>query len=138
MLSVVIPVYNEADNLNLLHPGLLEVLRGLDVQSEVIYVDDGSTDGSYKILIEFAKADARVKIIRLTKNFGQTLAIQAGVNHSQGDTLVFMDADLQNDPADIPELLRLISEGFDVVCGWRKHRKDPLFQKKIPSMIGNR
>lgn len=138
MLSIVIPVYNEADNLNLLHAGLLEVLRGLDDTSEIIYVDDGSTDGSYKVLLELAKADAKVKIIRLTRNFGQTLAIQAGVNYSQGQTLVFMDADLQNDPADIPKLLRLISEGVDVACGWRKHRKDPLFQKKIPSMIGNR
>jgi glycosyltransferase involved in cell wall biosynthesis len=138
MLSVIVPVYNEVNNLGALHGKLLEVLNGLRDPSEVIYVDDGSTDGSFDVLREFAAQDAKVKVIRLAKNFGQTLSIQAGVNHSKGDILIFIDADLQNDPADIPKLLRTMAEGFDMVSGWRKHRKDPLFHKRIPSYIGNR
>lgn len=138
MLSIIIPVYNEADNLRLLHHNLMQVLNSLNKEHELIYVDDCSTDSSYNLLQEFALDNGKVKIIRLARNFGQTLAIQAGIDHSRGDTLILMDADMQNDPADIPKLLQKMDEGFDVVSGWRKQRKDPLFSKKLPSFIGNR
>lgn len=138
MLSVVIPVYNEAENLKLLHPKLMQVLDKLNKEYELIYVDDSSIDNSYDLLQSFAQANHKVKLIRLAKNFGQTLAIQAGIDHSAGDVLIIMDADLQNEPADIPKLLQKIDEGYDVVSGWRRHRKDSLLNKKIPSFIGNR
>lgn len=138
MLSIIIPVYNEAKNLKILHPKLMQELDSLNKEYELIYVDDKSTDGSYDLLHEFASSNNKVKVIRLAKNFGQTLAIQAGIDHSQGDILIFMDADLQNDPADIPKLLQKTDEGYDVVSGWRRRRKDSLFNKKIPSFIGNR
>lgn len=137
MLSIIIPLYNEADNLKLLHPKLIEVLNKLNKDYEVIYVDDNSTDGSHDLVREFAQSNEKVKIIRLARNFGQTLAIQAGIDYSKGDTLIFIDADLQNDPADIPKLLHKIEEGYDVVSGWRRYRKDSLLNKKIPSFIGN-
>ena len=138
MLSIIIPVYNEAENLRLLHPRLTQVLDNLNKEYELICVDDSSTDNSYKLLQGFAQSNTKVKIIRLARNFGQTLAIQAGIDYSKGDTLIIMDADLQNDPADIPKLLQKMDEGYDVVSGWRRHRKDSLFNKKIPSFIGNR
>jgi glycosyltransferase involved in cell wall biosynthesis len=131
-------VYNEADTLKLLQQKLTQVLDKLGQEYELIYVDDSSTDGSYKFLQEFEASNSKVKVIRLARNFGQTPAIQAGIDHSGGDILILMDADMQNDPADIPKLLQKMNEGFDVVSGWRKQRKDPLFSKKIPSFIGNR
>jgi glycosyltransferase involved in cell wall biosynthesis len=137
MLSIIIPVYNEAKNLRLLHTQLIQVLDKLNKECEVIYVDDSSTDDSYELLEGFAQTNGRIKIIRLARNFGQTLAIQAGIDHAKGDILIFMDADLQNDPADIPKLAFKIEEGYDVVSGWRRNRKDPIFNKKIPSFIGN-
>lgn len=137
MLSIIIPVYNEAENLRLLHPRLTQVLDNLNKEYELIYVDDSSTDNSYKLLQGFTQSNTKVKIIRLVRNFGQTLAIQSGIDHSKGDILIFMDADLQNDPADIPKLLFKMEEGYDVVSGWRRHRKDSLLNKKIPSFIGN-
>jgi glycosyltransferase involved in cell wall biosynthesis len=138
MLSIIIPVYNEAENLKILHQKLLQVMSGLSKKYELIYVDDNSTDNGSDLLQEFALSDNKVKVIRLARNFGQTLAIQAGIDHSVGDIFIFIDADLQNDPADIPKLLQKMSEGYDVVSGWRKERKDPLFSKKIPSFVGNR
>lgn len=138
MLSIIIPIYNEAENLKSLHPSLIQVLENLGKEYELIYVDDGSRDDSYAFLQRSAQSNNKVKIIRLAKNFGQTLAIQAGIDHSEGDILIIMDADLQNDPDDIPKLLRKMDEGYDVVSGWRRQRKDPLFNKRIPSFIGNK
>ncbi len=137
MLSVIIPVYNEANNLKLLHHKLTKVLDSLNQEYEICYVDDSSTDGSLDILKVLAGSLGRVKLIRLARNFGQTLAIQAGVDNSKGEVVIFMDADLQNDPADIPKLLEKINQGYDVVSGWRRCRKDPWFSKRIPSFIGN-
>lgn len=137
MLSVIIPVYNEKENLKSLHTKLIQALDKLNKEYEVIYVDDSSRDGSYDLLKEYAQSNEKITVIRLVRNFGQTLAIQAGIDHSKGDILIFMDADLQNNPADIPKLLSKMEEGYDVVSGWRRHRKDSLLNKKIPSFIGN-
>ncbi|MCX5701648.1 MAG: glycosyltransferase family 2 protein [Candidatus Omnitrophica bacterium] len=138
MLSIIIPVYNEAENLRLLHHKLIQALDNLGREYELIYVDDSSTDDSNKFLQEFEASNSKVKVIRLARNFGQTLAIQAGIDYSHGDIFILMDADLQNDPGDIPKLLQKIDEGYDVVSGWRKQRRDPLFSKKLPSFIGNK
>ncbi|MCX5696740.1 MAG: glycosyltransferase family 2 protein [Candidatus Omnitrophica bacterium] len=135
--SIIIPVFNEGENLRLLHPKLIEVMEALGRDYEVIYIDDNSRDDSLKLLRQFSSANGKVKVIHLARNFGQTLAIQAGIDNSAGDQLIIMDADFQNDPLDIPKLLLKMEEGYDVVSGWRKHRKDPLFSKKIPSFIGN-
>jgi glycosyltransferase involved in cell wall biosynthesis len=137
-LSVIIPVYNEEENIPILHEHLSQVLRGQDFSSEVIYVDDGSTDGTFLQLQLIAHLDPQTQIIRLRRNFGQTAAIAAGVDHSAGEILVFMDGDLQNDPIDIPRLLAKLNEGYDVVSGWRKNRKDAQLSRKLPSWVANR
>ena len=138
MISVIIPVYNEAKNLKALYPRLARVMDGAGEDYELIFVDDNSSDGSDAALKEFARDDPRIKLIRLCRNFGQTLAIQAGIDNAGGSFLVMMDADLQNDPEDIPLLLDKIRQGYDSVSGWRKNRKDPLFSKKIPSYLANK
>ncbi len=137
MISVIIPVYNESSNLKLLNEKLQSTLDKINEEYEVIYVDDNSRDGSYEILKEISRLNKKIKVLSLARNFGQTLAIQAGIDYSRGEILVIMDADLQNEPADIPRLLQKIREGYDVVSGWRRNRKDPLFNKKIPSFLGN-
>ncbi|MGZ3609379.1 MAG: glycosyltransferase family 2 protein, partial [Ktedonobacteraceae bacterium] len=119
-LSVIIPVYNEEENIPILHENIHAVLEQQEMNYEVIYVDDGSSDGSFMQLNQLVQGDPHVRAIRLRRNFGQTAAISAGVDHSRGKILVFMDGDLQNDPADIPRLLEKIDEGYDVVSGWRK------------------
>ena len=106
--------------------------------AEIIYVDDGSTDGSLKVLRELAERDGRVRVVALRRNYGQTAAMAAGIDAAQGEVLIPMDADLQNDPADIVRLLEKLDEGYDVVSGWRKNRQDKLITRKIPSMIANR
>lgn len=136
-LSVVIPVYNEQENVTALHESLSSVLTGLGKTFEVIYVDDGSTDASFDRLRTLAKQDASVRLIRFRRNFGQTAAISAGIDHASGSTIVLMDADLQNDPQDIPRLLAKLDEGNDVVSGWRKDRKDALLRRRLPSWIAN-
>lgn len=135
-LSVVIPVLNEEENIPCIYPKLRDVMDKLYGEYEIIFVDDGSTDNSFEILKEIHSKDSKVKIIKFRKNFGQTAAISAGVDHSKGNIIVTMDSDLQNDPRDIPKLLQKIDEGFDVVSGWRILRRDP-FTKKIPSSISN-
>lgn len=137
-ISVVIPVYNERGNLSLLYERLCEALNGLGKSWEVIFVDDGSTDGSPEALKEIASKDRRVKLVLLRRNFGQTAAIAAGLEHASGRVIVTMDADLQNDPADIPRLLEKLEEGYDVVSGWRRHRQEPLLTRRFPSMVANR
>jgi glycosyltransferase involved in cell wall biosynthesis len=135
-LSVVIPIYNEEENIRALHERLLEALGKLDRGYEIIYVDDGSTDGSPQILTELAQATHAVRAIVFRRNFGQTAALQAGIEHSVGDVLVFLDGDLQNDPADIGVLLDALAEGYDVVSGWRCERRDS-WTRTLPSRFAN-
>ncbi len=137
-LSVLIPVLNEIENLERLHKQISTNLSGLNRPFEVIYVDDGSTDGSYEMLTKIAQRDERVKVVRFVRNFGQTAALACGIDHASGDILIPMDADLQNDPADIELLIQKLEEGFDVVSGWRKDRQDELFLRLIPSWCANK
>jgi glycosyltransferase involved in cell wall biosynthesis len=138
-ISVVIPVFNEEENLRELHEELFSILNQLkgELKSEVIYVDDGSSDSSFSVLRELYERDPRVKVIRFRKNYGQTAALAAGFDHATGDVVITMDADRQNDPADIPRLIDGINQGYDVVSGWRKDRKDPFLNRRLPSMIAN-
>jgi glycosyltransferase involved in cell wall biosynthesis len=137
-LSVVLPVYNEEENLPILHDKLNSVLKTLDKTYEIIMVDDGSSDNSYEVLKSLAEKDPHLKVIRFRRNFGQTPATAAGIDFAGGEVIVLMDSDLQNDPADIPRMLEKLDEGYDVVSGWRKNRKDKFFSRKIPSWIANR
>src|SRR5687767_4547017 len=137
-VSIFLPVYNEEPNLMPLHAKLDEALKTLDRSAEIVYVDDGSTDGSLKILREISELDPRVRVVALRRNYGQTAAMAAGIDAARGKVLIPMDADLQNDPADVARLLEKLDEGFDVVSGWRKERQDKMVSRKIPSMIANR
>src|SRR6267142_6867746 len=137
-VSVFLPVYNEEPNLRPLHAKLAAALRVLGRTAEIIYVDDGSTDGSLNILRELARDDDRVRVVALRRNYGQTAAMAAGIDAASGEVLIPMDADMQNDPADIARLLEKLDEGYDVVSGWRKNRQDKLVTRKIPSMLANR
>jgi len=137
-VSIFLPVYNEEPNLRPLHAKLDAALKALGRSAEIVYVDDGSNDGSLKILREIAELDPRVRVIALRRNYGQTAAMAAGIDAARGKVLIPMDADLQNDPADIERLLNKLDEGFDVVSGWRKNRKDKMVTRKIPSMLANR
>ena len=137
-LSVILPVYNEEDNLELLHTRLTDVLKTLGREYEVIYVDDGSRDRSWSILKRLSLADQHVRLVRLRKNFGQTPALAAGFAHSRNRILVTMDADLQNDPGDIPALLRkLEADENDLVSGWRRRREDRWLTRRVPSQLAN-
>ncbi len=135
-LSVIVLVYNEVESIQPLQAELTEVLQKLGLPYEVLYVDDGSSDGSTEKLARLAAADAHVRAVIFRRNFGQTAAVQAGIDRSRGDILVFMDGDLQNDPHDIPHLLEKIDEGYDVASGWRKNRKDSA-RRVLPSRIAN-
>jgi glycosyltransferase involved in cell wall biosynthesis len=137
MLSVVIPAYNEEENVPILYEKLKKVLDGLGQDYEIIFVDDGSTDGTYQRLKQLAEKDSKLKIIRFKRNYGQTAAMSAGFEHAKGDVIITLDADLQNDPEDIPLLLEKLEEGYHVVSGWRKDRKDPFLSRKLPSMVAN-
>jgi glycosyltransferase involved in cell wall biosynthesis len=137
-ISVFLPVFNEEPNLRPLHAKLDQALKALGRSAEIVYVDDGSTDGSLKILREIAQNDSRVRVVALRRNYGQTAAMAAGIDAARGKVLIPMDADLQNDPADIARLLDKLDEGYDVVSGWRKNRKDKMVTRKIPSMMANR
>ncbi len=137
-VSVVVPIYNEVENLPDLHSALTEMLRTLGREYEIILVDDGSNDGSLKLMEEMAGCDPHVRVLEFRKNFGQTAAMAAGIQSARGDVIVTMDGDLQNDPADIPKMLDKIAEGFDVVHGWRKDRQDAWLSRKLPSRIANR
>jgi len=137
-LSIFLPVYNEEPNLPPLHAKLDEALKTLGRTAEIIYVDDGSTDGSLKVLRQLARFDNRIRVVALRRNYGQTAAMAAGIDAASGEVLIPMDADMQNDPADIARLLEKLDEGYDVVSGWRKNRQDKLITRKIPSMLANR
>jgi glycosyltransferase involved in cell wall biosynthesis len=132
-VSVIIPVYNEEENLALLYQEMKPVLEGLNKSFEIIFVDDGSRDGSSRVLAGLNKADARCRVIRFRRNFGQTAAMSAGFAHAKGAVIITLDADLQNDPGDIPMLLEKMDEGYDVESGWRLHRKDKFLTRRVPS-----
>ncbi len=136
-VSLVIPVYNEEDNLAPLYQKIKEAMDSLGKDYEVIFVDDGSQDKSPQILDSLAQKDPRVKVIHFRRNFGQTAALAAGFEMAQGEVVITLDADLQNDPSDIPRLLEKMEEGYDVVSGWRKDRQDPFLSRTLPSLVAN-
>jgi len=136
-LSVVLPVYNEEESLSLQYKAVSEAVKKIGKTYEVIFVDDGSSDSSYDILKNISAKDKNVKLVQFRRNFGQTAAMAAGIDHSRGEIIVFMDSDLQNEPEDIIKLLEKIDEGYDVVSGWRANRQDKLISRKIPSKIAN-
>ena len=137
-LSVIIPVFNEVESLPLLYQAIHQALDPLDITWEAVLVDDGSTDESQKVLEDLVEADPEhMTVVLLRRNFGQTAAIAAGIDHSQGDIIVLSDADLQNDPADIPMMLEKINAGFDVVSGWRINRQDTFITRTLPSRMAN-
>ena len=137
-VSVLIPVYNEEGNLSLLYDKLDSTLKKMRRAYEIIFIDDGSSDGSMEILLDIKERNPNVKIVSFSRNFGQTAALSAGIDSSKGDIIIPMDGDLQNDPEDILALLQKIEEGYDVVSGWRKNRKDPFLTRRFPSVIANR
>lgn len=137
-VSIIIPVYNEEENVETLHKRISEMLEQMNITYEVIYVDDGSRDRSFSLLEKFAVGDSRIKLIKFRKNHGQTAAMSAAIDVAEGEIIIPLDADLQNDPKDIPNLLEKIEEGYDVVSGWRKQRQDTFVTRKLPSMMANR
>lgn len=136
-VSVVIPVFNEAESIEPLYEALTNVLSCLGRSYEIIFVDDGSRDGSAAKLSALADADPRLRVVEFRRNFGQTSALRAGIQHASGDVVVTLDADLQMDPADIPMLLTKIDDGYDLVHGWRKERSDPYLSRILPSRVAN-
>lgn len=136
-ISIVIPVYNEEESIPLLYRRVCNACDPLGKPYEIIFVDDGSRDGTFGLLRGIHQQDGRVRVIRFRKNYGQTPAMAAGFEFAQGKIIVSMDGDLQNDPADIPRLLAKLEEGYDVVCGWRKVRRDKLWTRRIPSVVAN-
>lgn len=135
-VSIVIPLYNEEESIPRLVEKLSALMDRLELDAEVVIVDDGSTDDSWRLLTDAFRADGRYKMLRFGRNFGQTPAMTAGFEHAEGDVIVTMDADLQNDPDDIPKLLDKMREGYDIVSGWRKNRRDDA-SRKLPSRIAN-
>ena len=138
MLSIAIPIYNEAGSIGLLYDKVRSAMEKQDRKWELILINDGSTDGSDELLDELATKDDRVKVVHFRRNFGQTAAMMAGFDFAQGEVIIPMDGDLQNDPEDIPLLLEKIDEGFDVVSGWRKDRQDNALKRNAPSIMANR
>ncbi len=137
-VSIIIPIFNEADNIELLFTELAAELALLNKKYELIFVDDGSSDGSSLLLDQIASDNDNTRVLHMRRNYGQTAAIMAGISASKGDILVPMDGDLQNDPADIGMLIDKLREGYDVVSGWRKDREDNPLSRKIPSVIANK
>jgi len=137
-ISVVVPLLNEEKNIPILYDELTQTLQKTGLKYEILFIDDGSSDRSLEILESLQQSDFRICLISLRKNFGQTAAMSAGFDMANGDIIIAMDADLQNDPADIPMLLAKINEGADMVTGWRYNRQDPFFSRKLPSKIANR
>ena len=137
-LSLIIPVYNEQENLPYLFEAINKVMNSLNQSWEAILVDDGSYDNSLSVLKEYAEKDlSHIRVISFRRNFGQTAAIAAGLDYAQGETVILLDADMQNDPADIPMMLAKLDEGYDLVSGWRINRKDNALTRNFPSMIAN-
>jgi len=136
-LSVIVPLYNEQESVGPLYAAIVQALAGLDRSFEMVFVDDGSKDDTVAVASGLARRDPRLRIVKFRRNYGQTAAMAAGIEHANGEVLITMDGDLQNDPADIPLLLEQIDAGFDVVVGWRHNRQDKLITRKIPSRIAN-
>ncbi len=137
-ISIVIPVFNEAESLGFLHEAIKRALGDLATTWEVVYVDDGSEDDSLAVLEKLVSDDPQhIRVVSFRRNFGQTAAIVAGIDHSSGEVIILLDADLQNDPADIPMMLEKINQGYDVVSGWRVNRQDTFFTRTLPSRIAN-
>ncbi|OGD38938.1 MAG: glycosyl transferase [Candidatus Aminicenantes bacterium RBG_19FT_COMBO_58_17] len=136
-VSLVIPVFNEAENLAELYRELVDALEKSSRAFEVIFIDDGSADSSWTVLRSLQQKDGRIKLIRLRRNFGQTAALAAGFDYARSEIIISLDADLQNDPKDIPLLIRKIEEGYDIVNGWRRKRKDKFLSRRVPSIIAN-
>ena len=137
-ISIVVPVMNEEENVPHLYSQITEVMQNWDRQYEIIMVDDGSSDRTFEILEEIAQKDKHLIVIKFRRNFGQSAAMGAGFDAGKYDVVVTMDGDLQNDPKDIPAVVQKLEEGYDIVSGWRKNRKDKLIIRKVPSMIANR
>lgn len=137
MISIVIPIYNEAESLPVLIDEVVSVIGASGQVYELVLVDDGSRDASYDIMRDYARRYPEVKAIRLRRNFGQTAAMAAGFDHARGDVIIPMDGDMQNDPRDIPRLLAKLAEGFDIVSGWRKDRQDRMLSRRLPSVLAN-
>src|SRR6201997_3330367 len=137
-ISIIVPVFNEAETLLDLCQGVRKVLIQLGATWEMIFIDDGSTDGSHEILDHLAEEDQRVRTIHFKRNFGQTAAMMAGFDHARGEVIIPMDGDGQNDPTDIPKMLELLEQGYDVVSGWRKDRQDNYIKRNLPSIFANR
>jgi glycosyltransferase involved in cell wall biosynthesis len=135
--SIVVPFHNEEENVTILYARLKQVMEQVDDSFELVLVDDGSTDRTYKLLEEIAAVDSRVLVVKLRRNFGQTSALAAGFDHSTGEFILAMDGDLQHDPNDIPAFLEKLDEGYDVVSGWRKTRIDNFILRRLPSSIAN-
>src|SRR6476646_7893736 len=138
VLSVIIPIFNEEENIPPLHEELRGVLDTLGQPYEIVYVDAGSSDHSFDLLRAIAEADPRVQVIQFRRNFGQTAALAAGIEASLGEVLVFMDGDRQNDPHAIPDMLARLDQGYDVVSGWRENRQDAALTRKLPSRLANK
>ena len=136
-LSIIVPLYNEEDCIQPLYDAVVQSIEPLHMNYEILFVDDGSTDATLSKSKELAEKDGRLRVIKFRKNYGQTAGMSAGIDHARGKILVTMDGDLQNDPSDIPKLLKMIDEGNDVVCGWRHKRQDKLITRKIPSVVAN-
>jgi glycosyltransferase involved in cell wall biosynthesis len=136
-LSVIAPLYNEEESVRLLYETIVRAVEPLHLDHEILFVDDGSKDNTFRVARELAEKDVRLRVIRFRKNYGQTPAMAAGIDHARGKILITMDGDLQNDPEDIPRFIDKIGEGFDIVCGWREKRQDKLITRKIPSKVAN-
>lgn len=136
-LSIIVPLYNEEDNIEPLYRATTQAVEPLGLAFEIIFVDDGSRDQTFARTEALARADRRVRTIKLRRNYGQTPAMAAGIDHARGEILVTMDGDLQNDPADIPQLIQKVHEGYDIVAGWRQRRQDKLVSRVLPSKVAN-
>jgi glycosyltransferase involved in cell wall biosynthesis len=136
-LSIVIPVYNEEENVEPLIDEIKAAVAPLNKQYEILVVDDGSRDNTFHVLAQLYRSEPVLRVIRLKRNFGQTAALAAGLAHSRGETVIMIDGDGQNDPADIPALLAKLDSGNDLVCGWRHARRDPFLSRRLPSMVAN-
>jgi len=137
LISVAVPLFNEEESAPVLYEQLKGVLDSLNVTYEIIFIDDGSSDQTFKVLRKLAKSDSMLRVIKFRRNFGQTPAMAAGIDHAEGEIIITMDGDLQNDPTDIPQFVEEIRAGNDIVVGWRHDRKDKVLTRKIPSIIAN-
>src|SRR5437773_7320269 len=135
--SIVVPLYNEQDNVLPLYSRILEAMTMVSGTYEIVFVDDGSRDNTFKVLSEISAIDSRITVVRFRKNFGQTAALKAGFDFAKGDVIISMDGDLQHDPAEIPALISKLKEGYDVVSGWRNDRQDAWLTRRLPSRTAN-